>query len=140
MGEHPTVIDAPGDIDDIQISLMRTLASRHRLRILHALGDGPMDVTEIARVVAVSQPVASQHLAAMRAAGIVEAQRDGRSVRYTLVDPGLLAACGLMRDVIVRRLSRLGALAAAAGGAAQPSITRPGPVPFAPTPIEDCLP
>jgi DNA-binding transcriptional ArsR family regulator len=44
----------------------------------------------------------------------VEAIRDGRTVRYRLADPQILAACELMRAVLVRRLSRLGDLAAAA--------------------------
>ena len=60
-----------------------------------------------------SQATASQHLGAMRAAGLVEAVRDGRSVSYQLSDPQILDACGLMRTVLVRRLSRLGDLAAA---------------------------
>ena len=42
------------------------------------------------------------------------ATRDGRTVRYQLTDPEILAACDLMRDVLVRRLSALGDLAAAA--------------------------
>jgi hypothetical protein len=50
----------------------------------------------------------------MRSVGLVEAVRDGRSVSYQLTDPQILAACGLMRAVLVRRLSRLGDLAAAA--------------------------
>ncbi len=44
----------------------------------------------------------------------MEATRDGRAVRYRLADPEILAACDLMRSVIVRRLSALGSLAAAA--------------------------
>jgi ArsR family transcriptional regulator len=60
------------------------------------------------------QAAVSQHLAALRNVGLVEATRDGRSVRYQLADPQILDACGLMRDVIVRRLSALGSLAAAA--------------------------
>ncbi len=115
------MIETASDIDDIQASLMRTLASANRLRILHRLSDGPMDVTEIARALSIPQPVASQHLAAMRAAGVVESQRDGRCVRYALVDPGIVAACGLMRQVLIRRLARLGDLAAAAAGAAVPT-------------------
>jgi DNA-binding transcriptional ArsR family regulator len=50
----------------------------------------------------------------MRSAGMVEAIRDGRTVQYRLADPQILAACELMRAVLVRRLSRLGDLAAAA--------------------------
>lgn len=50
----------------------------------------------------------------MRSVGLVEAVRDGRTVRYRLADPQILAACELMRAVLVRRLSKLGDLAAAA--------------------------
>jgi DNA-binding transcriptional ArsR family regulator len=103
------------EIDAIQASVLRALASPNRLRIVHRLGSGSLDVTELARALGLSQAATSQHLAAMRSAGIVEARRDGRSVRYELADPGFLAACGLMRDALVRRLSRYGDLAAAAG-------------------------
>jgi DNA-binding transcriptional ArsR family regulator len=102
------------DIDGLQATLLRTLASPNRLRILHLLGIGPCEVNEVARALGLSQAAASQHLGAMRSAGLVEPVRDGRVVRYRIVDPEILAACGLMRAVLVRRLSRLGDLAAAA--------------------------
>ena len=111
------------DIDAIQASLLRTLSSPQRLRILHRLGRSDLDVSDLARELGMSQATASQHLAAMRSAGVVEAHREGRSVRYGLADPGILAACDLMREVLVRRLTRLGDLAAAAGesGRSDPS-------------------
>jgi DNA-binding transcriptional ArsR family regulator len=102
------------DIDDIQAGLLRTLASAHRLRIIHRLGLGPCGVGELARDLGLNQAAASQHLAVMRAAGIVDAVREGRAVRYELSDREILAACSAMRSVLVRRLSRLGDLAAAA--------------------------
>ena len=104
---------ATNDIDELQASLLRSLASAHRLQILHLLGERPCEVNEVARELGMSQTATSQHLGAMRAAGLVEAVRDGRSVTYRLSDPQILAACGLMRAVLVRRLSRLGDLAAA---------------------------
>jgi len=109
------VFDPVNEIDLIQISLIRALASPHRLRILHLLGDRTMEVNELARELELGQAAVSQHLAAMRAAGLVEAARDGRVVRYRIADPEILAACDLMRNVIVRRLSALGSLAAAEG-------------------------
>jgi DNA-binding transcriptional ArsR family regulator len=105
---------ATHDIDELQASLLRSLASAHRLRILHLLGARPCEVNQIARELGMSQAAVSQHLGAMRSVGLVEALRDGRSVSYQLTDPQILAACGLMRAVLVRRLSRLGDLAAAA--------------------------
>jgi DNA-binding transcriptional ArsR family regulator len=103
------------DIDTIQASLLRTLASRHRLRIVHRLAEGEREVHELAEGLGLSQAATSQHLGALRSAGLVDATRDGRAVRYRLSDPEIGAACALMRTVLVRRLSRLGDLAAAAG-------------------------
>lgn len=105
---------ATHDIDELQASMLRSLASAHRLRILHLLGAQQCEVNEISRVLGLNQAAASQHLSAMRAVGLLEAIRDGRTVRYRLADPQILAACELMRAVLVRRLSRMGDLAAAA--------------------------
>ena len=113
---------ATHDIDELQASMLRSLASVHRLGILHLLCAGPFEVNEIARELGLNQAAASQHLAAMRSVGLVEAIRDGRTVNYRLADPQILAACELMRAVLVRRLSRLGDLAAAAYEPALPAI------------------
>jgi len=108
------VLNATNEIEVIQASLLRTLASVHRLRIIHLLGRGPREVHELEAELGLPQATVSQHLAVMRGVGLVTATRDGRTVRYELTDPEILAACDLMRSVLVRRLSALGSLAAAA--------------------------
>jgi ArsR family transcriptional regulator len=127
------VSNAVNEIDVIQTSLLRALASPHRLRLIHLLGEGPREVRDLASQLGLGQATVSQHLAAMRSVGLVEATRDGRFVRYGLADPEILEACDLMRAVIVRRLSALGSLAAAdaagataaaeAAGATDPAAT-----------------
>ena len=94
----------------LQSEVMKILASPRRLEILHLLADEPKEVGRLADEMGISQPNVSQHLAVMRAAGIVEAERDGREVRYRLTDPDVIVACGLMRGVLMRRLARLGEL------------------------------
>lgn len=105
---------AETDIDELQASLLRSLASKNRLRILHLLAERACEVNELADLLGLSQAATSQHLGAMRRAGLVESTRDGRVHRYHVADPQILAACGLMRSVLVRRLVHLGDLAAAA--------------------------
>lgn len=104
--------DDPGmdEITTLQADVLRTLASPRRLEILHCLAEGPREVGRIALEIGASQPNVSQHLAVLRTAGIVEAERDGREVRYRLADPDVMAACALMRGVLQRRLVRLGRL------------------------------
>lgn len=108
------MLNAVNDIEVIQASLLRALASVHRLRIIHLLGTGRVEVHDLAAELQLPQATVSQHLAAMRSAGLVAATREGRTVWYELTDPEILLACDLMRDVLVRRLSALGNLAVAA--------------------------
>ena len=74
--------------------------------------DEPMTVSRLAEHMGLAQPNVSQHLAIMRAAGVVEAERDGREIRYRLADPDIIRACGLMRAALQRRLARLAELSA----------------------------
>jgi ArsR family transcriptional regulator len=105
---------AMDEIDILQAEILRTLAHPSRLRIIHRLAGGPVEVGRIAADLGISQPNASQHLAVMRAAGVVDAERSGREVRYRLSDPEIVAACDLMRGVLGRRLARLADLSVAA--------------------------
>jgi DNA-binding transcriptional ArsR family regulator len=91
----------------LQAEVLKTLASPRRLEIIHLLAEGPRDVGQLADELGISQPNASQHLAVMRAAGVVESERVGREVIYRLADPDVVVACGVMRGVLMRRLARL---------------------------------
>lgn len=102
---------AMDDIDDVQAEFLKTLANPKRLQILHRLADGPTGVACLAADLGMSQPNASQHLAVLRSAGVVEAERDGREVRYRLADPDVMVACGIVRAVLERRYGRLAGLA-----------------------------
>jgi len=108
------------EITILQAEVLKTLASPRRLEILHRLSDGPREVGRLAAELGLSQPNVSQHLAVLRTAGMVEAERDGREVRYRLSDPDVMVACGIMRSVLERRLIRLAALSASTPPAATP--------------------
>jgi ArsR family transcriptional regulator len=97
----------------LQASILKTIASPRRLELIHYLGEnGPMEVRRLADHFGIPQPAVSQHLAALRTAGLVEAIRSGREVRYGLADPEIVEACELMRRVLLRRIARLGDIAA----------------------------
>ena len=103
---------AMDEIANLQAEVLRALAHPRRLQIMHRLSDGPVEVSTLAADLGISQPNASQHLAVMRSAGIVEAERIGREVRYRISDPDVIVACGLMRGVLERRIDRLAGLSA----------------------------
>ena len=99
------------EITTLQAEVLKVLCSPKRLEILHRLAEEPMEVGRLAAELGLSQPNVSQHLAVMRAAGLVEAIREGRESTYRLTDPDVIVACDLMRGVVERRLARLARLA-----------------------------
>jgi DNA-binding transcriptional ArsR family regulator len=99
------------EVYKLQAEVLKTLSNPRRLEIIHLLADGPREVSRLAEEMGISQPNVSQHLALMRSAGVVEAERDGREVRYRLSDPEIICACETMRGVLIRRLARISAAA-----------------------------
>ncbi|HET7726736.1 MAG TPA: metalloregulator ArsR/SmtB family transcription factor [Candidatus Limnocylindrales bacterium] len=122
------------EITALQAEVLKTLASARRLEILHALAREPREVSRIAAELGVSQPNVSQHLAVLRSTGLVEAERDGREVRYRLADPAVIVACSIMRGVLERRIRRLAELSARTPATPDP---RPEMRPLEPTVTAD---
>ena len=100
-------------LHELQAEICRTLSHPARIAMLHLLAEEPREVGRLATAIGISQPNASQHLAVMRQAGLVEAERDGRGAIYHLTDPGVIGACEVMAQVMRRRLARMAELSAA---------------------------
>jgi DNA-binding transcriptional ArsR family regulator len=66
--------------------LLRALAAPLRIAIVTELGRGGRRVHELVQTLAVPQPLISQHLRVLRAAGVVRGLRRGREIEYTLTD------------------------------------------------------
>ena len=62
-----------------------------RRAILEALRDGPRSVRELAELLPVSQPAVSQHLRALREAGLVRVRSEGTRRIYSVDGEGLEA-------------------------------------------------
>ena len=86
--------------------LCRAMNDPKRLLILHALGAGPASVGHLAEVVDATVANVSQHLAVLRDAGVVDSERDGLNVIYSLRYPELLETIAGLRDIMRAELSR----------------------------------
>lgn len=67
-------------------NFLKSLAHDARLVILCRLVQAPATVSELEELVGIRQASVSQQLARLRAEGLVEAKRDGRSIRYSIAD------------------------------------------------------
>jgi len=69
--------------------LLRALAAPVRIAIVLQLLEHARCVHDLVDALGVTQPLISQHLRVLKAAGVVEGQRRGREVLYSLVDDHL---------------------------------------------------
>jgi DNA-binding transcriptional ArsR family regulator len=72
--------------DNDCITALKALGEDTRARIVALLIGGPMDVSEIADRLGVSQYNISKHLRILREAGLLEVEKSGRQRRYALPD------------------------------------------------------
>ena len=77
-----TSLTAAGD-------LLRALAAPVRIAIVLELREADRCVHELVDSLGVAQPLISQHLRVLKAAGVVHGERHGREVVYRLVDEHL---------------------------------------------------
>jgi DNA-binding transcriptional ArsR family regulator len=76
-----------GELQTFKAQFFRALAHPTRIRMLEILVRSGRTVQELQEALTLDQPIVSQQLAVLRNQGIVTAQKEGLSVRYTLRDP-----------------------------------------------------
>jgi DNA-binding transcriptional ArsR family regulator len=89
----------------MQAEMCKTMGNAARLQIVHVLRDGPKRVSDIVEAADLAQAKVSQHLAVLRAYGIVTTKRDGKDVIYRIANPKLTRVCDLMREVLAEQAS-----------------------------------
>jgi len=80
-------------------AVSHALADAKRLCVLECLSRGECSVSDLSREARCQVPNMSQHLAVLRAAGLVVSRREGNTVLYRLSDPRILEAYQLIKTV-----------------------------------------
>jgi ArsR family transcriptional regulator, virulence genes transcriptional regulator len=104
----------------LHAEVCRVLTDPKRLMLLDVLREGEHSVGELADELGCSLANASQHLAVLRSAGLVDTRRDGTTIRYRLAEPSLIAACDVIHEIVERRLARRRASMTVAQASAAP--------------------
>ena len=81
-------------------TLFKALSHPARRRMVAMLRDGPLASGDIASRFDMAWPTVTAHLAALKAAGLVEAEKDGASVRYRLVISAVEEAVAFMMELM----------------------------------------
>ncbi|MBM3475996.1 MAG: winged helix-turn-helix transcriptional regulator [Armatimonadetes bacterium] len=87
-------------IFDLQAHTCKCLSHPKRLEILYELEAGGKSFAELQHATGLSKANLSQHLGIMRDRGMVVARRDGQHLYFSVANPKISQACGLMREVL----------------------------------------
>jgi len=85
----------------------KAFASARRLELIDLLAQGPRAVEELAAETEQSAANTSQHLQALHAAGVVERQREGIRVRYTLAGDDVLELWSTLQRLSATRIAEV---------------------------------
>ena len=100
---------------ELHASMCRVFTSAKRLEIINILRDKELSVGQIAGLIRIRQANLSQHLNILREKGIVRTRRAGVSIYYSLVNPKIIKAFDIIRQILLERLSANKSLAQIAG-------------------------
>ncbi|MEY3020705.1 MAG: hypothetical protein RLZZ272_1689 [Actinomycetota bacterium] len=94
------------ELTELTVSLCKALSDPKRLMVLYALSEAPRSVTELAEAVDAREANVSQHLAVLRERGLVDTERRGTSIIYSLRYPELVDAVDRLRAVLHAEVER----------------------------------
>jgi ArsR family transcriptional regulator len=94
------------ELEELTDGVCKALNDPKRLAILYVLAGAPHSVNELCDELGVAQSNVSQHLAILRDRGIVDAERTGNRVIYSLRDRRVVEAVDLLRSVMNDELRR----------------------------------
>lgn len=112
------------EIHELHARICKAIADPKRLLIITELRNGPMTVGELSDALELGQSNTSQHLAILRDRGVVDANKEGLNVYYSLRSKKVVKAIDLLREFLVEQLDYQVKIGRAAGKSAVASGRR----------------
>jgi len=103
----------PEPLADLIAQRFRVIGEPMRIRILDALRDGALTVSELTDTLGATQQNVSKHIGVLSDAGIIRREKDGTRVRCSIADDSVFELCELVCGGLRRRVSELDATLAA---------------------------
>lgn len=97
------------DIEELNLlhaHVCQALGDPKRLQILYALHEEPRRVSVLAEDLEIPQPTVSRHLSVLNQRSLVDKERDGAGVIYSLADERIIDVLNAMRQVLRDALNR----------------------------------
>jgi len=96
------------EIYELQADVCKIFSNAKRLEIISILKDGETSANELLEKTGLSKANLSQHMAVLRAKGVILTRREGITVHYRISNPKIIQACNLMREVLTEQIQEKG--------------------------------
>jgi len=98
------------EIIQLEADFCFALSDPTRIFILYALNERSLNVTELTNELGIPQPTTSRHLKVLRERGLVNTERQGTVINYSLADHRIIEAMDLLRSAMRDRLTQQASL------------------------------
>lgn len=88
----------PEEVLQRHADCLKVLAHHHRLRIIEILSGRRITVMDLAEELDIPRNATSQHLKLMQAHGLLNRERDGKTVYYSVADNNALVVLDCIRE------------------------------------------
>ena len=103
------------ELRKIQAETCKTFGNDKRLFILECIWDRNVPYSELLEKTGLDKVTLSQQTALMRRKGIIKSDRTQEGLVFSVVNPKILEAFSLMREVVIDRIRRESELLSATG-------------------------
>ena len=96
------------EIYELQADVCKIFSNAKRMEIISMLKDREMSAGELLEKIVLSKANLSQHMAVLKAKGVILTRREGVNMYYRIANPKIIQACNLMREVLMEQIQEKG--------------------------------
>jgi len=92
--------------NELRADILKALANLTRVCVIEHLKDGPHNVSDLSKELGESSSITSRHLGVLKSAGLIEDEKIGTSVIYSLASDGIADILESVDEVIKRNYEK----------------------------------
>jgi len=96
------------EIYELQADVCKIFSNAKRMEIISTLKDREMSAGELLEKIVLSKANLSQHMAVLKAKGVILTRREGVNIYYRIANLKIIQACNLMREVLMEQIQEKG--------------------------------
>jgi len=96
------------EIYELQADVCKIFSNAKRMEIISMLKDREMSAGALLEKIVLSKANLSQHMAVLKAKGVILTRREGVNIYYRIANPKIIQACNLMREVLMEQIQEKG--------------------------------